>query len=216
MQVSVIIPSLNRAQKLIKVLDNLAAVTDDSKYEAIVLLEQDDSESWAIVPRRKEKFLLIPNNTTPINAWNQGLRAAQYEWVLLGADDIVFPPNWLENCSETFNQGFLALQERETPNHNWEPHFLLSKAWMKKHQNGVLTIPHYAHWGTDVETCERAVRSNTFTRARNVVIAHNHWAKDPSLEDSTYAHAKKFHRRDMSIFEFRKSLGFPDDFESIL
>ena len=221
MKVSIIVPTLNRPRLLEKLIANIQATTLSDNYELIILVEDGDNETWNFLGANSFPSNIqvhsIPTSSSPIAAWNYGLRKSQFPWILLAADDIEFPSYWLEDALNTPNQGFLALPEKEggTPNLNWEPHFMATRAWLKEFQHGVLTIPHYRHWGTDVETCDRATRSNTFTRARTIV-KHHHWMKNASLIDSTYQNAQKFYNRDIMLYQTRRSMGFPDDFDSVI
>ena len=221
MKVSIIVPTLNRPRLLEKLIANVRSTTLSDYYELIVLVEDGDTETWNFINKTPLpatiKIFAIPTGSSPIAAWNIGLKKSLAPWILLAADDIEFPSLWLEDALSTPNQGFLALPEKEggNPTLNWEPHFMATRAWLKEFQHGVLTIPHYRHWGTDVETCDRATRSNTFIRARTIIV-HHHWMKDASLIDSTYQNAQKFYNRDIMLYQTRKSMGFPNDFESVI
>lgn len=221
MKVSIIVPTLNRPRLLEKLIANIQATTLADNYELILLIEDDDIDTWNFINKTPIPapiyYYAIPTQSTPIAAWNIGLKKSQFPWLLLGADDIEFTPHWLEDALGTPNQGFLALPEKEggNPDLNWEPHFMATRAWLKEFQHGVLTIPHYYHWGTDVETCDRASNSGTFVRARTV-IAHNHWMKNASLIDETYQKAQPYYNRDQMLYQTRRSMGFPNDFESVI
>jgi glycosyltransferase involved in cell wall biosynthesis len=218
--VSIIVPTLNRPQQLIKLVDNINATTADHQVETIVVVEDSDSATWAIVKSLPGVLpLSVSGNNTPIYAWNYGLKHSLGEWVVQAADDMEFTPDWLSEALATPNKGFIAFPDEtkasKNSNQTWEPHYMATREWLRTFQHGVLAVPHYRHWGCDVEICERAAISNTFTRAK-VIVKHNHWLKDASRIDSTYQKAQKWYQRDLNLLELRRSMGFPDDFSPVI
>ena len=213
-EVSIILPSLNRYQKLGKVLDNIAQTTQGINLEYIILLSEEDKLSQAEVKARNLEPILTPSLLRPVELWNMGARVSQAEWLYLGSDDVIHPPNWLRKCLSTPNQGFIGIGDGKVVP-NWAPFFIVSKSWCRAYQGGVFVVPHYKHWGLDPEITERAVRSGTFTLAP-IYLEHMHYIFKRSPKDSTYKRAEEYHQIDVDLFKHRRELGFPNDFEGFL
>jgi len=211
-KVSIILPSLNRGEKLIRTLDNIISTTQGIPIEIIVILSEDDLTSQHLMGSRK--YLTTPPDFRPVQCWNYGASLSSGGWLYLGNDDVVHPPNWLEKCLNTPNSGFIGISDGRVSN-QWSPFYLLSREWCKTYQGGVFCVPHYKHWGLDVETCSRAVLSGTF-RLAPIYVEHQHYLTGKSKKDSTYMRAEKFHKPDMILYEERRKLGFPNDFEGYL
>jgi glycosyltransferase involved in cell wall biosynthesis len=210
-KVSIILPSLNRGEQLIKTLDNIISTTSGIPIELIVILSEDDLTSQNLMKDRK--FLTTPPDFRPVQSWNYGASLSSGEWLYLGNDDVVHPPNWLEKALATPNQGFIGLSDGRVG--NWAPFFMVTREWCRKYQGGVFVVPHYKHWGVDPEICSRAVMSNTYKLAP-IYLEHKHYLVGKSKKDSTYMRAEKYHKLDMLLYDERAKLGFPNDFEGYL
>jgi glycosyltransferase involved in cell wall biosynthesis len=210
-KVSIILPSLDRPVQLISTLDNIIYTSRPIPIEIIVLLNQSDYNSQTAMKDRP--FLLIPDDFSPIQAWNYGASLSSGEWLYLGSDDVVHPDHWLEKSLDTPNQGFIGLGDGTVK--DWALFFLVTKDWCKKYQGGVFLVPHYHNWGVDPEASLRAKRSGTYTLAP-VILDHRHYQLKKSKRDSTYIKAEKYHKKDTDLFLTRQGSGFPDDFEGYL
>lgn len=213
-EVSIILPSLNRYQKLGRVLDNLKATIHGIEVEYIILLSENDALSIRETKGRGIEPIITPHNIRPVQLWNMGAKLSQAEWLYLGSDDVIHPPNWLRICLSTPNRGFIGIGDGKI-SPNWAPFFLVTKSWCRENQNGVFLVPHYKHWGLDPEICARAARSGTFLFAP-IKVEHIHYAFGKASRDSTYKRAEEYHEKDMALFKKRRDLGFPNDFEGFL
>lgn len=219
--ISIIIPTLNRQEKLRNCLDSLLKSVTDNFYDIIVIIE--DEKDYKICDEfigKDTRVEIIPIMyeplRTPVYKWNVGLSLSKYRWIFLGADDLIFPLGWDRDSLAVENKGFIGFGDTD-----WEadkgfcPHFLVTTDWLKTFNGGVLAIPHYHHYGFDIETSLRAQRSETYT-VSPIRLEHKHPIYDPKQMDSTYQKGMAMYSVDMQTFLLRKRKGFPDDFQSIL
>jgi glycosyltransferase involved in cell wall biosynthesis len=213
MQASLILPSLNRPEKLVATIENLYNTTSKLKVEIIVVLDKDDKTSQE---RMKDfhPYILVPSKG-PIFAWNEGAKISKGEWLYIASDDVIHPPDWLEIALNTKNTGFVSLPDQGSRRREFDPFYIATRDWLKTYQNGVLAVPHYKHWGIDPEIAGRAFLHNQFVRSP-INVEHNHFLFNKSERDSTYDKAALHYKRDLEIFYQRQSMAFPDDFVGYL
>ena len=218
MKVSIILPSLDRPNRLLATLKNLKYTTSNltkHEIETVIILDEDDLTSQTLMNRNGYSFIISPPNSTPIYKWNFGAQNSSGQWIYQCSDDIVHPINWLDQALETPNLGFLAINDGKIGK-NFEPFYLATRDWLIENQNGVLAVPHYRHWGNDLEIAGRARRLSHYRTALGVTLDHMHYLFNKAKKDSTYKKAEKFYSRDLELFRKRESLNFPNDFEGVL
>ena len=130
---------------------------------------------------------------------------------MLATDDVRWKPRWLERALRTPNQGYIGLPDGEIPLENFCPHFLARREWLKEVNGGVLSIPNYKSWFTDVETARRAQRSGGYAFSDELLIEH---LRKSLPNDKTYEIGRQYQARDAEIFIIREKAGFPDDFHA--
>jgi len=219
--ISVIIPSLDRPQRLISCLTSLQKYSKGS-VEVVVILDGEDKSSLEAVTDFATKGVTIPitvrilkDHPTPIEKWNHGAKHSKGGWIMLAADDIVFTQEWDIVSLATPNHGFLALRDTVQLDRWFEPHYMATRGWLKQFNGGVLACPHYKHWCPDTEIAQRAHRAGHY-KVSEAIIPHNHiiWGTAPN--DATYDRAKPYHNTDLKLFNERMSKSFPNDYEGYL
>lgn len=226
MPISIVIPTLNRAEQLRNVLLQLVATTKGA-CETIVIVDAEDYDSVKVcadIATAPNVFTLrcisMEGSPTAVEKWNEGAKKSSYKhldetWLMLAADDIIFPRGWLEDAIASENKGFLAFRDTEGSKKFFEPHYMATVKWLKDYNGGVLAIPLYTHWGLDVETAARARNSNTYCVA-TPIIKHNHWIFNTAPQDSTYVRGSRSHARDIELFNSRRIDKFPNNFRGYL
>lgn len=215
--ISVIMPTLNRPKRLQDCIMSLRSSMDfKSNCELIVIIDSNDYETISVLKVFHISFLTMVPGVTPVEKWNYGLLHAKQPWIMLAADDIVFSGDWINRSLNTPNRGFLGFHDEVSEfDKGFMPHYMATREWLKTYQNGVLCVPHYKHWGPDLEICARAIRSKTYA-VSTASIRHKHVFFDTQFADSTYDKAKPHYQNDVKMFYTRRENGFPDDFTSIL
>lgn len=224
--ISIIIPSLGRAEQLCNCLRELEQSVRDSEanYEVIIILDEVDPESqdkaknYIInISKRPDTYTIstLKGSPTAIEKWNHGARKSIGEWLVLAADDLHWTYDWMKASLATDNKGFLALRDTYNSAKAFEPHYMSTREWLKKNQGGVLAVPHYTHWGPDLEIAMRA-RNLGHYQVSNAILPHTHWIWGTAIKDNTYKRAEETHKKDLLLFEERMKKNFPDDFENVL
>jgi glycosyltransferase involved in cell wall biosynthesis len=162
---------------------------------------------------------IMPGGSGPVAAWNHALKVSTGEWLVLGADDLVFNPGWYEEMARGFEQGgFVALTyyPNNTIIHDWATHFGMTREYIKKWNGGCMLTPHYHHQWIDPEASARAQYAGEYVEGVQI-IEHKHPAYGTAEIDDTYRQGcYKWGTPDGEVFRRRQRQGFPDDFEAII
>lgn len=221
-----ILPTLNRTKKLLNCLDSIAETTQDYYEDVNIILVTQDFESTQKIQEGvsderfgKIKFKVVSKVVSAIEGWNIGLQASsrgEKNWNILTADDLIFYPKWWQNALSTLNYGFIGLNDMSGHYEGNASHYMMTDQFIRMHNGGVLVIPCYQTWYTDVETCERAKIAGKYVYAVTSLVEHNHpdWGKS-SLDD-TYKLRISKREEDRLLYEERKKQGFPNDFKNII
>ena len=107
-QVSVVMPTLGRAAQAARCIRGLFETASGYAVECIVVCRTDDTETPAAVRDIPGVIVLQRDQDDPITAWNQGAEIARGEWLVLGADDVVFGRGLAASCVRSGDgwQGF--------------------------------------------------------------------------------------------------------------
>jgi len=195
---------------------------DSSKGDDVEVVTVIDREDEATLERVIQFSPFSPNIVTvdghpdPVFKWNEGAKVARGNWLMLGADDLLWTRNWIaESLNTEGHHGFLAFRDNPRSDKAYEPHYMATRDWLKKYNGGVLCIPHYKHWYIDVEIASRALRAGHYKVSR-AILPHKHYLFGTAPVDSTYDKAKPYYSDDCKIYAQRLEQCFPNDFESYL
>ena len=210
-EISIIIPTLGRPERLKKTLSGLDI--DDSELQIIILYNHDDTSMRGFSFKDPILPFELPTRMTAIQKWNIGARISCGKYILLAQDDIEFPLLWKEKALSTPNNGFIGFQDGHG-NEEFYPDYMATRNWLRLNQGGVLVVPHYKSWCGDLEIRDRAMRVGDYVCGGTII--HNHVFHNPFLDDETYRLGRKNHDQDFKLYEERKRLDFPNDFEGVL
>src|SRR4051794_39692059 len=90
--ISVVVPTRNRAGRLRALLESLAA---QPAHEVIVVDNASSDDTQAVVADAGVRGIRLPEPMGPAVARNRGWRAARGELVVFTDDDVVAQPGWL-------------------------------------------------------------------------------------------------------------------------
>jgi hypothetical protein len=205
-------------------VEGAAHGVEPRSVEYILVLDLDDEASALAV----EPLAHVPGVQvlagpagTAISKWNIGLAHARGNWIVLGADDLYFRDGWID-AMVSVGSPFVGLRDvlpgdpDQAPTWPWVSHYAMTREFIVRHHGGVLAIPHYHSWYTDVETCERAVRAGLFALTAVPVTEHRHVSHGKAPDDDTYRRGRQWHEMDRDVFIRRQRAGFPDDFEAVI
>jgi glycosyltransferase involved in cell wall biosynthesis len=218
MKVSVVIPSLNRPERLKKTIVSLLSTSPE--VEIIAVLSSDDLESHAVVKSFEVVRIIDQDDAhSAVEAWNMGAAAANGDCLVLGADDLRFCDGWLDAATESLaqinNYGLVAFNDLSPMAGELATHYMVTRNYAVNEWGGVLAIPTYKQQWLDNEATTRAVRDQCFVYAEDAVVEHLHpiWKKadndttyNRAIEGNWYAHGE-------TIFKAREQSGFKNDYE---
>ncbi len=121
-RVSVVIPTCNRSQQVMRLLDALAAQDLAEPFEVIVVddVSKDDTleRLRAAVPAGRYSLVILPSavNTGPGGARNRGWRKARGELIAFVDDDCVPDPGWLQAITGGLDNADITIGRTRPPN----------------------------------------------------------------------------------------------------
>lgn len=195
-------------------------------------------------PRATPLFLCSPGDTAEIAAcqrvawtlvmeWEAGqgdyarkmnlgylhARALGFEWVFLGADDLVFHPGWLDACLRAHDRENACVigtndmgNARVVAGHH-STHTLVHADYLgcgTIDAQGVILHEGYWHNYVDDEFIQTAMSRRTYAHARDALVEHLHpnWGK--GFDDDTYRKGMAHFEDDRVLYEQRQSQWRPD------
>ncbi len=109
-QIAILIPTLNRPQKLRSLIDNIHATTK-TPHSIYFNLEPEDKISIETVKALNERYILNISPNIYVNAINEGYRRTTEPYIFCGADDIEFTEGWDERIMMQFRNPSIGLVE---------------------------------------------------------------------------------------------------------
>lgn len=209
MQLSVILPSLWRVERMKAAVQNIIQTTATHTVQIVVVA--GDHDTFDAAQAIGEPVLAHYGGATAIEACNMGLNVARYEWYFPTGDDCEMLPGWLDECEATPNQGFIGLNEGIDA--DFVGGYMVSWPFVARALSGVICIPHYRAWWQDQEICHHAKNAGAYVKTRTIVMRHNHPTLGRMPMDDTYRRSAQWHALDGEVFARRKAAGFPVDWK---
>lgn len=228
-RISIILPSYERPTLLIGALQNIESqISSDYEIEVVVVVDDDidgfdvssnyfdkTDKVLGITIGRKQKY-------SHIAAWNLGLANASGNLFVHMGDDGRFHGNALQLAYNTHKDklsgyGMVAFNDL---NMNGDTqvgtHVFFDKQFCKDVLGGVMCVPHYKGYCVDLEFNERARGAGKYVWCQQAVLEHLHSSngKRELFEDEMTR--TQYSPEDTALFERRKTLGFPNDFEPVI
>lgn len=225
MRTSVIIPTRGRAEQARACVEGLLETIQGHDAEVVLVVDND-----SMAPTRHEyrfgrpvRLLWGADQNGAVACWNVGARAADGDAFVLGADDLVFTPGWLDAALATLaklpdGSGVVGLNglDRNGGLDDFASHFLVTRDYCERFNGGVFVCPHYRSYYVDIEIHRRARALGRYAWAKDAIVEHRHHAVGKADVDSTYTLAAPNMALDGEIYAERQAAGFPDDYAPIL
>lgn len=219
--VSIIVPSRDRPIGLLRFIVSVLATTRKHATEIIVVLDPPDAESIALMDSLSKytilRTVIMPETYVdghPQQKYQRGYEAAVGDWIVTGADDIVFHPDWLNATLAHPNKGLVGL---------FDPHHKMSMAtlyaatpeYIDTVMCGHVGLPWYRVWAADREWMERAKRADAFTICPDAGFDHYHPALGTARQDRISKMSTQWHKQDDLTYKARLEAGFPNDWPEV-
>lgn len=223
-KISVIIPSMFRANQFRECIKRVQETTQNFDIEMIVVVDGRCEDTLY-------EAMLLPNVLTIFNerhlgaikSWNRGLRVSSGDIIVAIGDDCFCWDHWLDEALavlETLpNQsGVVGLNAVYDDGYRADhcSHFLTTRRCIKEVLGGCLFYECYHHFFSDNETLQRARRVNQYAAATEAKVEHRHYRLGKAPNDPVYTLPLCWAEEDKALFARREIAGFPNDFEAII
>ena len=148
--------------------------------------------------------------STAVHAWNLATEAARdYDWYVLGADDVEWCPGWLDEAlavAKATGAHCIGLNDGDhTDLEQYAPHYMVTGTFLNGAIGGKIAPPHYLCWWFDREVCEVAKARGEYAPAWNAYAVHHHPDWHTAAMDDTYLEAWANHDIDKATYLTRKA-----------
>jgi hypothetical protein len=189
----------------------------DTELAVYLAIPADDKESLKAAGKIAGHVALVtrPASTTAVKGWNLAAAAALRDgadWLVLGADDIVWHTGWLKAALKTADETkaqVIGLNDGHTNLDHYGAHYMVSASFVKERLGGVFIPIGYKSWWFDREVCERAAALGLYAPCPDAVAEHLHPDWKTAEMDDTYRLGYAHHKADQRIYENRKESGWP-------
>jgi hypothetical protein len=224
--VAILIPTTGRPQQMFANVGKLLEQEwpKDVNVSIYLSVPKDDAETLKEAKKLKGDVKLVsrPSNTTAVQGWNAAYIEAVKDgadWLVLGADDVIWHEGWLGLALKTAKKTGAAMVGLNDGHHDiniFGPHYLMSVKFTQDVLGGVYIPPHYASWSFDREVCDRAKERGLYAPCHEAMAEHLHPEWKTAEMDSTYSLGYVHHAKDRQMYEARKAAGWPMDYEPLL
>lgn len=206
MSLAVLIPSMDRAWALARVVENLHEATPE---EHTAYFFVNDSSSAQELARLGERCWMDDGES-----WGRRINFGFFQttepYLFLGSDDLKFHPGWASAAMESMEQvdGVVSVNDMFNPRGTSalvSRHYIESLSGCADEQ-GVVVHSGYHHNFADVELFETAKKRGRFAYCETSVVEHLHWLAGKSKRDATYQRSDTTTELDRQLFHQRKHL----------
>lgn len=208
--IDIIIPTLNRANKIEPLLQNLLDVT---KVPFLVTFAMETGDELSMQTRRRSHIWSnweVGNFNSYTIAFNTAFWKTNHKYVFMGSDDIEFMPGWdkaaqvMEDDEKVHVVGMNSSGALDDRHHL---QFLMRRSYINQHSL-VEGLPNhvfypYHHNFCDTELYYTALNRGVFKACPEAVVLHHRPADDI---DETYKKSSRTAELDRATYNSRKHL----------
>lgn len=223
-KVSIVIPSMNRPERLLACVTRALCTTAAHNVEVIAVIDCDTASRDLLANLGDDRVRVLFNEQRrgAIACWNQGLAAARGDVLVFGNDDCHWGDGWLDAALVAHREqlggyGLVGFNDGYQDGTVLAVQYLFDRPFCIDHLGGVMAYPVYEFYYNDSEANARAKRAGRFVWCREAMVQHHHWTRPgQNHKDSLDAENEPKARRDGALFAQRERDGFPDTFERVL
>ena len=213
--VAVLIPSKGRAEQLKRNVQTLLECDVPNGVELCLVIAvcDDDWETIGAAAEFLSDNVHVTNrypSSTAVEGWNQAADCAPFsDWLVLGADDIVFHASWLKEAMIVIAQTgarVIGLNDGHTDLNDYAPHYMVHHTFLQTYQGGHIVPPEYKSWWFDREICQRARDLGLYAPAWLAIAEHHHPDWGTAEMDATYTDAWALHDVDRETYRQRMGI----------
>ena len=217
MSTSVLLATTGRPEMALRCVQG---IRETAEVEIVASVDADPKTARLIAPH-VDILNVCPDYRGCSRAWNDALREATGEHLVLAGDDLRWGENWLQNALQWLSQlpdgwGMVGFNDGHTNGDEYSTHYLVSRRLITEVLGGVIAWECYRHSFNDVEMTERARTAGRYVWAEDAHVYHDHWLFGDRPKDATDAKNLGGHPQSERIFNQRKAAGFPNDYDPVI
>jgi len=209
-ELTILIPVLNRPQRVRPVLESATAATPCA--DVLFIADPDDTDELEVLTCEGADF--IAPGGTYAEKINRAVREVTSPLVFTGADDIGFIPGWFEAAKECLSDeihvvGVTDMVTRRNRRGLHAPHFLMRRDYaLVPTIDGGRGPFHegYGHQMVDDEFIATAQQRGVLTISTKARVEHHHYFNKTAAMDATYEKGLSTKERDAALFRERRQL----------
>lgn len=195
-------------------------IRETADVEIVAAVDADPKTARLLAPL-VDTLCVAPHYRGCSGAWNDALREAQGENLVLAGDDLTWGENWLENALEWLSAlpdgwGMVGFNDGHGNGDDFSTHYLVSRKLITDVLGGVIAWECYRHSFNDVEMTERAKAAGRYVWGEDVHVRHDHWLFGDRQQDATDQRNLGGHPQSERIFKKRQADGFPNSYPPVI
>lgn len=215
--VVILIPTLERPHHIKPLMESIKDTTDRAR--ALFICNKQSYYTLKAIERHGGDILMIDSKPFIHGDYakkiNYGYRNSTEPLIFLGATDLKFHPNWLENAERHLSRrihvvGTNDLGNPAVLNGEHSTHSLVTRKYVDKYgtidKRHAILCEEYWHEWVDNEFLETAKARRAFAMAMDSHVEHVHPAFGKNKWDETYRAWKKRTIEGGKLFEQRKKM----------
>jgi len=208
-KVAIFVPTVDRPEKVERLLKSLEESTPREDYQVYVMTKNQDT--LAVAKKYGATSVLDVNDDIRCaTRMNYLLKHTKEPFIFTGSDDIIFRKDWIYEAKQFIAKGYkiISVNDRFNPNGT---NFLVERKYIEEHSGcldvkGVLFYPGYQHNFCDTELIASAKKRNVFAYAVKSIVEHEHWLNHKRQLDHSDMWARARFEIDKKTFEERSKL----------
>jgi glycosyltransferase involved in cell wall biosynthesis len=199
-KVSVIIPSMNRPDRLKRCVESLkASVSNPEEVECITVIDCDMESQQSMIGMLWPVVMFSPERLGAITSWNIGLMVSRSNRVVFAGDDLEWTPGWLDMAIKAHQEklggyGMLGFNDGYQNGNTLAVHYLIDKQFVKDIFGGRIAFPMFEFYCNDTVANRLAKKVNRFWWDKSVLVAHHHYTQTGVKDDLDRENESKLNR----------------------
>jgi glycosyltransferase involved in cell wall biosynthesis len=219
MTVSVLLATMGRPEKAVAFVHGLRATTEGHDVEIVVAIDGPAEDA-----QRLRDLGCVVDHSLELRgcsrAWNDALRLATGDPVVLAADDLEWQDGWLDAALKRLAEfpdgwGFVGFNDGHW-GEELSTHYLMSRRFVTECLGGVIAWDCYRHSFNDREANARARLAGRYAWCAEARVAHRHWIFGERPQDPTDTRLLGEHPESQLAFDEREAAGFPNDYLAVI
>lgn len=211
--IAVLVPTYGRPHKVLKLSKSLEQSTR-IPFNLYFVIEKKDASSLNVIKKHGLKYIFNSGGPTYASCINSAYHQTTEPILFLGADDLVFHNNWIEEalpllkCNDVV--GTNDLHNKYVIRGELATHFFIKRKYITEYSGCVdqpNTVLHdYDHYCVDTECVMTAKARKVFSPCLTSIVEHVHWENNNAQIDDTYVRAMRHYLTDYARYLWRMHL----------